>query len=61
MRTYPSFRVPTHPFRVLGRIARGSPRGNFSRVNNVALPLYDEPLGGVYFDNLQGFLSRGAI
>ncbi len=29
LRTYPSFRVPTYPFRVLGRIARGSSRGEY--------------------------------
>ena len=37
------------------------PRGNFSHVNNMALLLCDEPLGGVSFDNMQGFPSRGAI
>ncbi len=60
LRTYPSFRVPTHPFRVLGRFARGSSLGEFSHVNNTALPRYDAPQGDVYFDNRQGFPSRGA-
>jgi hypothetical protein len=36
------------------------PRGNFSRVNNTALPRYDEPPGDVYFDNPQDFPSLGA-
>ena len=34
--------------------------GNFPRVNNMAAPRYDAPQGDVYFDNLQGFPSRGA-
>ncbi len=29
LRTYSSFRVPTHPFRVLGSIALGSSKGEF--------------------------------
>ncbi len=62
LRMYPPFWVPTYPFRVLGRFARDMevPRGEFSHVNNTALPRYDAPQGGVYFDNWQGFPSRGA-
>jgi hypothetical protein len=32
LRTYPSFRVSTHPFRVLCRVARGSSKGEFFNV-----------------------------
>jgi hypothetical protein len=30
LHTYPSWRVPAHPFRMLGLVARGNTRGEFT-------------------------------
>ena len=60
LRMYPSFRVPTHPFRALGHAARGKYRGEFSICKYQGRTAYDGHLCGVCFGSLLGSPVQGA-
>ena len=58
---YPLGRFPTHPFRVLGLVARGNTKGDFFHVGTMGKPLDDGYLDDACFDSPLGFLVQGAI
>jgi hypothetical protein len=57
---YPSGRVPTHPFRVLGGVACGNTKGNFSHVGTKGILPDDMDTSGVYSGSLLGSFDQGA-
>ncbi len=61
LRIYPLGRFPTHPFRVLGLVARGNTKGEFISCRTMGKPIDDGDLGDACFDSPQDFSVRGAI
>ena len=60
VRTYPSGRIPTHPFRVLGLLARGNSRTDVGSCR-YQVQLYGVILRGVCSGSLLGFPSLDSI
>ena len=58
---YPAGKVPTHPLRVLGFSARGTPWVNCWNVGTMGELLDGEQLGAPCFGSLLGFHVQGAI